>query len=87
MYSSFAFQTAYGVGHSIALEIAKSAGQIKDASKRKEQLRDAYFHEAFAAHYLTDLFSSGHVRAPRRKLHNSDFVMAGKGMRFAILAS
>jgi len=37
-------------------------------------LRLAYVHEAFAAHFLTDLFSSGHLRAPRRPFHNPDYL-------------
>lgn len=32
-------------------------------------LRYAYFLEGFALHFLTDLFSSGHLRPPRRILH------------------
>ena len=36
-------------------------------------LKQAYFLEAFALHYLTDLFSTGHLRVPRRKLHRTYF--------------
>jgi len=39
-----------------------------------KMLRTAYIHEAFAAHFLTDLFSSGHLRAPRRAFHNPEYV-------------
>ena len=34
-------------------------------------LKQAYFLEGFAQHYLTDLFSSGHMREPRRILHKT----------------
>jgi hypothetical protein len=36
----------------------------------KEMLKKAYFLEACAQHYLTDLFSAGHIRTPRRELHS-----------------
>lgn len=35
-------------------------------------LMEAYLYEAFAAHFLTDLFSAGHIRAPRRQFHCTD---------------
>ena len=35
-------------------------------------LKEAYFLEAFALHYLTDLFATGHLRTPRRQLHQSN---------------
>ena len=70
-------QTAYGVGHTIALEKASSAGKRTDTSSRKNALKEAYLYEAFAAHYITDLFCSGHCRVPRRKLHNGSYASAG----------
>ncbi|MCJ1445093.1 MAG: hypothetical protein MMC23_005598 [Stictis urceolatum] len=71
--------TAYGVGHIIALEKASSAGKRTDTSSRKNALKEAYLYEAFAAHYITDLFSSGHCRVPRRKLHNGSYASAVGG--------
>lgn len=32
----------------------------------------AYMQEAFALHFLTDLFSAGHLRTPRKALHSSN---------------
>ena len=46
----------------MALQHAKEA-------ETDSELLDAYFYEAFAQHYLSDLFSAGHFRAPRRILH------------------
>ncbi|ODQ54522.1 hypothetical protein SAICODRAFT_70228 [Saitoella complicata NRRL Y-17804] len=57
---------AYETGHSLALTIAASAGRASPPNI--EQLRQAYAYEAFAAHFLTDLFSAGHLRTPRRLL-------------------
>jgi hypothetical protein len=42
---------------------------MKTEEEKWKQLKEAYIYEAFASHYLTDLFSSGHIRAPRRQLH------------------
>jgi hypothetical protein len=39
-------------------------------AEKWKKLKEAYIYEAFASHYLTDLFSSGHIRAPRRYLHS-----------------
>lgn len=53
---------AYKVGHRWALEVA--AGAKGD----KEELKRAYAIDAFALHFLTDLFASGHVRNQRGAL-------------------
>ncbi|KAB2569534.1 hypothetical protein DBV05_g11793 [Lasiodiplodia theobromae] len=58
---------AYKAGHSAALSQAK----VAHGSGNVIDLRRAYFLEAFAAHFLTDLFSSGHMRTPRRILHRT----------------
>jgi hypothetical protein len=58
---------AYKAGHYAALSQAASASKDKDI----EGLRKAYFFEAYAQHWLTDLFSAGHLRTPRRILHQS----------------
>jgi hypothetical protein len=55
---------AYTVGHGIALEVAAQAGAVNDI----EGLRRAYAIDAFACHFLTDLFSAGHVRNQRGEL-------------------
>ncbi|EKM58568.1 uncharacterized protein PHACADRAFT_207388 [Phanerochaete carnosa HHB-10118-sp] len=51
-------RTAYNAGHTYAL-MAAAAGN----------LMGAYTLNAFADHFLEDLFSAGHLRTPRRMLH------------------
>lgn len=55
---------AYQIGHSLALRVAQEAGQKKDV----EGLKHAYALDAFACHFLTDLFASGHIRNQRGDL-------------------
>ncbi|KAF7335120.1 Phosphatidylcholine-hydrolyzing phospholipase [Mycena venus] len=75
-------QRAYGVVHIAALFKAKEANDAHNRKKNAEEtggkydgptpdriMQEAYFLEAYAQHFLTDLFSSGHLRTPRRALH------------------
>ncbi|EKM58566.1 uncharacterized protein PHACADRAFT_207386 [Phanerochaete carnosa HHB-10118-sp] len=50
--------TAYNAGHTYALRLASAGKLLK-----------AYAANAFADHFLEDLFSAGHLRSPRRMLH------------------
>ncbi|CAN9354864.1 unnamed protein product [Alternaria alternata] len=68
---------AYCVGHTSALQIARKARDEPSDEAKMKMLRTAYVHEAFAAHFLTDLFSSGHLRAPRRAFHNPNYMSMG----------
>jgi hypothetical protein len=52
---------SYLAGHSLALNLAKTA-------KSDNDLKLAYAYEAYADHFLTDLFASGHLRTPRRNI-------------------
>jgi hypothetical protein len=55
---------AYIAGHTAAVQqavLAKNSGDEK-------LLEIAYAMNAFADHYLTDLFSAGHLRVPRKQL-------------------
>ncbi|MBX3709596.1 MAG: phospholipase [Gammaproteobacteria bacterium] len=54
----------YKTGHQIALEQAIHAHETKDLKK----LELAYAMNAFACHFLTDRFASGHMRTPRVEL-------------------
>lgn len=73
---------AYCLGHTRALQLARLAQSKPTDAEKTKQLRYAYAHEAFAAHFLTDLFSSGHLRSPRRPLHNPNYViMAENSLR------
>lgn len=55
-------RAAYNAGHSKALEVAIAG-----------DLEKAYAMNAFADHFLEDLFSAGHLRTPRRYLHSSSW--------------
>jgi hypothetical protein len=63
--------SAYVAGHTAALERAKALhGRDPSAHATVTQLRKAYAMNAFADHFLTDVFSSGHSRTPRRALND-----------------
>jgi len=57
---------AYKAGHAVALAVAQDAG--KNADEGGLQL--AYAMNAFADHFMTDLFSAGHMRVPRKELYD-----------------
>ena len=59
---------AYRIGHALALEMAREAGSTADLENRHKKLKDAYALDAFACHFLTDLFAAGHVRNQRGPL-------------------
>lgn len=63
--------TAYQTGHRSALENAQK-GFVKVHEGRMEEalklLELAYAENAFASHYLSDAFASGHIRVPRRAI-------------------
>jgi hypothetical protein len=54
----------YRIGHTLALKTAKEAGRKKNV----EGLKKAYAIDAFACHFLTDLFAAGHIRNQRGAL-------------------
>jgi hypothetical protein len=68
--------TAYSTGHAVAIDMALEAGRYMKQHGSSPQGRleaNVRFQKslaasAFADHYLTDLFSSGHLRVPRRPL-------------------
>ncbi|MFJ4196762.1 phospholipase [Pseudomonas sp. NPDC089534] len=57
-------RAAYIAGHTVALQTAAAA----HAGQDERQLERAYAMNAFADHYLTDLFSAGHLRVPRKAM-------------------
>src|SRR5262249_42592779 len=61
---------AYQAGHAAALAQAVTA-RNKPPSDQREALCWAYAMNAFADHFLSDLFSGGHIRAPRKKLQDT----------------
>jgi hypothetical protein len=71
--------TAYLAGHTYAQTTAAEAGATKDQAK----LLLAYAQNAFADHFLTDLFAAGHLRTPRRRLYKTawtDVTRAAAGL-------
>jgi hypothetical protein len=56
--------TTYTAGHQAALAEAAAAHQHGD----RKRLEFAYAINAFACHFLSDRFSSGHIRTPRDEL-------------------
>lgn len=58
---------AYQAGHLAAIEKAIEAGKMR-GEEQQEALELAYAMNAFACHFLSDSFSSGHMRTPRQKL-------------------
>jgi hypothetical protein len=63
--------TCYKAGHQLAQEEAVRAKSISDPNTRAQALARAYAVNAFADHFLSDLFAAGHMRTPRRRLYES----------------
>ena len=60
--------TTYKAGHSLALRFAKEGkGDV-------EKLKKAYLYDAFALHYLTDQFASGHIRTARPEFNYPSYL-------------
>lgn len=53
---------AYLVGHELAREKAKKASKAEKHEEKLMLLKEAYSIDAFACHFLTDSFASGHIR-------------------------
>ena len=68
----FHAQQAYLAGHRLAIAMAVAAHNKKPPfpGLPVPTLADAYIANAFADHFLTDLFSAGHLRTPRAALHS-----------------
>jgi len=64
---------AYQAGHATALREAKSARDASPASAQRQVLEWAYAKDAFANHFLSDVFSGGHIRSPRKQLNDNVF--------------
>ncbi|MDD1015701.1 phospholipase [Pseudomonas rubra] len=58
---------AYKAGHAVALQQAAKAHR----SGQRKDLELAYAMNAFADHFLSDLFSGGHLRTPRKQLYET----------------
>ncbi|HEY1014700.1 MAG TPA: hypothetical protein VGE07_18460 [Herpetosiphonaceae bacterium] len=62
---------AYAAGHQAAVNLALQARLKPAGPARDRQLELAYAMNAFADHFLTDLFAAGHLRTPRKDLYNA----------------
>jgi outer membrane protein OmpA-like peptidoglycan-associated protein len=66
---------AWRKSHARALETAMRLGLANPKASTNE-IQDAYLSEAWGQHFLTDMFSGGHIRTPRRALvdwYTTDF--------------
>lgn len=64
---------SYNTGHQLAMNIAagaQSQSQTSDLSDVENILVYAYTIDAFACHFLSDHFATGHLRTPRSVLKN-----------------
>lgn len=61
---------AYQAGHAAALAQALAARALP-AGQQRQALGYAYAMNAFADHFLSDLFSGGHIRTPRKELYDT----------------
>ena len=55
-------EKAYLVGHQLVIEAAQNAAKKVNVEKKAQLLIEAYSIDAFTCHFLTDCFSSGHIR-------------------------
>jgi hypothetical protein len=60
---------AYRTGHRLAIHYASLASKELRPSQKQYLFDRAVMLEACACHFLTDLFSSGHIQTPRLALH------------------
>jgi hypothetical protein len=60
--------SAYLAGHTLAQQMAFEASSMPAGDPRNFHLQSAYAVNAFADHFLTDLFAAGHMRTPRKPL-------------------
>jgi hypothetical protein len=70
---------AYLAGHLLALRSAAQLHQMDPKSPQaRMKLLQAYGFNAFADHFLSDLFAAGHIRTPRRPLYEISGTIAGE---------
>ncbi len=69
-FCPWAWET-YEMGHAAAVSQAIAAAAQSDPAKQLAGLELAYAMNAFADHYLSDMFSAGHMRTPRKQLYET----------------
>ncbi len=71
--------TSYLAGHGLAMkQAAQLHGQDPQSRAVQMKLLQCYGINAFADHFLTDLFAAGHLRTPRRALWSTPQTIAGE---------
>lgn len=73
---------AYEAGHRVAREQAAEARK-RSGDEAAAMLDTAYAMNAFADHFLTDLFSAGHLRVPRKELYDALSGIGDLGLAFS----
>lgn len=63
-------EQTYKAGHETAIETAKAAHLESDEGRKWKLFMLALTQELWALHFLTDLFSAGHMRTPRKELYD-----------------
>jgi hypothetical protein len=71
---------AYKAGHAVALSRAAEAYHATTPAEARKRLMEAYAMNAFADHFLTDLFSAGHLREPRREIYETSYIGAAANL-------
>lgn len=71
---------AYEAGHAAAIEQALRARKLASEADQTAALELAYAMNAFSDHFLTDMFSSGHLRVPRRQLYEQSSFASVAGL-------
>jgi len=61
-------------------QVVRVGGMTNDKDKTRE-LNLAYTYEAFSAHSLSDLFSAGHLRRPRRQVHEYSYKVTTESVK------
>jgi len=69
--------------HLVAVRLAMGCATAGDDESAKIVLEKALFAEAFAAHFLTDMFSSAHSRVPRWYIIDSEGADSSRGAMIA----
>lgn len=63
-------RNAYIIGTKVALATAKDAFAAEEPAAKAKLFMQALTEALFACHYLTDLFSAGHLRVPRKSIND-----------------
>lgn len=71
---------AYEAGHAAAIAQAKMAKTLATPQEQNAAVEIAYAMNAFADHFLTDMFSSGHLRVPRKELYDQSGTASMAGL-------